>query len=158
MKTALIVGGGVVLAGGFAFYFWKKTHAAVVASAAPPSSAPVTRAPAPGAPGYVRAAGTIGNIVGNIGGNAIQSLLPVPGLGRLVGAYDSTLYSQTIAGYGEEASGVKSLVTGHPVDAAKSIATGVKTVTLAPTKAAIGTVKTVGSAAKSAVTKIAHLF
>ena len=140
MKTALIVGGGVVLVGGFAFLMYRKTHAAVVASAAPPgapAAAPAARASSSLTSRLNGAAGVAGGLVGR----AASIYEGVPFLGGAASGAGSVLGSQGAVGLGQSFSGTKEVLTGHPVQGVKDLAHAGVTASLAPVKALGGALK-----------------
>lgn len=111
--TPWIVGGAVVVAGGFGFWLYHResTAAAAVAAAAAPH-APAA-APRSGPSALTRAASGFGGLAGTAAGFVV----PVPGLK----AYGASVVTTEVQGAEQLGSGVKSLVTGHPVAAVKSI-------------------------------------
>lgn len=139
MKTALIVGGGVVLVGGFAFWMYRRTHAAIVVSAAPAPPVPVRGAAASSSltSRLNSAAGRVGGIVG-VGASIYEG---VPFLGAPAGAAGSVLGTSGAVGLEQSFSGTKEVLTGHPVQGVKDLAHAGVTASLAPVKALGGALR-----------------
>jgi hypothetical protein len=127
-----VIAGGVVVAGGFAFWLYHSHAVAAAAAAAAPVGA--TGGPAP----------SLASRLGGFVGGAVAHLLPVPGLGPAGSAYGASIYDSDAKAIASVGGGVKALVTGHPITAAKTIA-------VVPVKLAAAPVKAVGAVFK-------HLF
>jgi hypothetical protein len=119
--TPWIVGGAVAVAGGFAFWLYHKESTAAAAKAAA-TSLPAPHAPAASA--LNRAAGGAGALAGRVAGFVV----PVPGLS----GYGRSVATTEVEGAEQVGSGVKSLVTGHPLDAAKKVGKAALSTAAAP--------------------------
>jgi hypothetical protein len=127
--THWIVAGTVVVAGGFGFWLWHKESTAAAAKAAADAAAAAGARHSSVGSRLVSAAGGVGGFVGTVVGKAI----PIPGLG----AYGQAAFTSEAQGVGQLGTGVKDLVTGHPLDAAKSTGKAIVSVAAAPVKGVI---------------------